>query len=233
MAAATENYGLATGVANDDLIEPGHHNRVADTLDRVLGGFLKRMMADGAYQGWELGTDGMIAAGEGLVNGCWCRTSVAQAVTGLTSNATNYVFAGSDTDSAPAGTVRFFAELSATKPAGAVLLATAVVDAEGQISEVGNAPAGADRNCRRLEIGEAAGEGVVEAVPAGEEAVVTVSHDLSFVVPGAIEVEVDGESFSWDVQGAAGASGFRIVAKNEGTAAADLEYAWRRWGLVG
>ena len=65
MAGSTANYGLATGVVTDDLIEPEHHNRVADTLDRVLGWFLKRMMADGAYSGWTLTTAGTVEPGSG------------------------------------------------------------------------------------------------------------------------------------------------------------------------
>jgi hypothetical protein len=67
MAGVSANYGLATGVLADDLIEPQHHNRVADTVDRVLGLFLKRMMAAGVYEGWSLTLDGEVTAGEGLV----------------------------------------------------------------------------------------------------------------------------------------------------------------------
>ena len=46
--AQTNIYGLPTGVVADDFIEPSHHNRIADPLDRLLGNFLQKLMADGA-----------------------------------------------------------------------------------------------------------------------------------------------------------------------------------------
>ena len=45
MATTTPNYQLATGVVTDDFVQPDHQNRVADTVDRALGRFLRRMTA--------------------------------------------------------------------------------------------------------------------------------------------------------------------------------------------
>lgn len=230
---ATENYGLAAGVVTDDLIEPEHHNRLAEALDRVLGSFLRQMMADGAWSGWELATDGTVGAGEGLVGACWCKTAAALAVTGLTANAVNYVFGGTTEDSATAGSVRFYAELSATKAPGSVLLGAMTVDSDGKVAAVDDGVDGVDRNCLRLEIGTARGNGTVASVPVGESCTVNVSHGVSFAVPGAIAVDVPGEGFTTEVRNAHEAAGFVIVGTNTGTQAADFVYAWERRGLIG
>lgn len=233
MASVTENYGLTTGVVTDDLIEPEHHNRVAETVDRVLGSFLRRMMAAGAWSGWELTTEGKVTAGEGLVGACWCKTTAAQAVTGLSTNAVNYVFGGVTEESAPTGQVRFYAELSATKAPGSILLGTMTVDSEGVVTAVDSEAGAVDRNCLRLEIGRATGKGVLTDVGGGESCTVAVSHPERFLVPGAIAVEAEGGGFAVEVRETHRAEGFIIVAKNTGTEARDFVYAWERRGLVG
>jgi hypothetical protein len=232
MAGTTENYGLANGVVADDLIEPQHHNRMADTLDRVLGSFLKRMMADGAYSGWGLTMAGTVTPGEGLVGGCWCETAAPAAVESLTAGATNYVFGGVADDSAPAGGVRFSGALSQTKPPGAVLLGSMTVNAGGQVTAVDEDVAGVDRNCLRLEVGRATGNGVAEAVPGGHQVRVEVGHEVVFLVPGALEVTVSSGGFDWEVRDAHEAGGFAIVATNTGGPPANFVYAWERRGLI-
>lgn len=232
MAGVSANYGLATGVVADDLIEPGHHNRLADTLDRVVGWFLKRMMASGVYEGWSLTLDGTVTAGEGLVDACWCATTAAQGVGGLAPGAVNYVFAGTDSESAPEGTVCFFAALSPTKPAGALLLGTMTLDGSGQVTAVDESAEGVDRDCRRLRIGSVAGSGAVEGVPVGQSVSVAVEHDARFVVPGAIEVAVAGSDFSYEVLETHRGDGFVLVGTNNGQAAQDFEYSWERSGFV-
>ncbi len=232
MAGVSANYGLATGVLADDLIEPQHHNRVADTVDRVLGWFLKRMMAAGVYEGWSLALDGTVTAGEGLVGACWCATTGAQSVADLTPGAVNYVFAGTDSDSAPKGTVRFFAALSPTRPAGSLLLGTMTLDGSGAVTAVDDWAGGVDRDCRRLHIGRASGSGLSEAVPPGGSVTVPISHDTVFVVPGAIEVEVAAPDFVVEVWETYRADGFVVVATNQAQTAQDFEYSWTRSGFV-
>ena len=232
MAGTTENYGLARGVATDDFIEPDHHNRLAETLDRALGWFLKKMMADGAYDGWELTETGGVSPGEGLVSGCWCQTGEAQAIETLTSNAVNYVFGGIQTGSAPEGSIRFFAELSPTKPPGAILLGSVELDAEGAVIGLDNEVPGADRNCRRLEIESTSGSGVVERVPPGSEFAFEVQHDSRFVVPGSISLTVSSASFVWHVEEAYRPDGFVVVSRNAGSYEEDFEYSWSRHGFV-
>ncbi|MCE5237328.1 hypothetical protein LLH23_02425 [bacterium] len=233
MAGTTEHYGLAVGVVTDDIVEPDHHNRVAATLDRVLGGALRSLVADGAYSGWLLNTSGAVTAGEGLVAGCWCKTTADAAITGLTSGATNHVFARSNSGSAPDGTVDFAAQLSAEKPAGAVYLGTAEVDSGGVVTAVDNAAAGVDRNCLRLEIGQAAGSGTVASVPAAGTFSVEITHALSLLVPGAIAFSSQSANFTWELQETWRGDGFKVSGTNNGAEAADLVYAWTRRGLVG
>jgi len=233
MAGTTENYGLAVGVVTDDIVEPDHHNRVAATLDRVLGGVIKSLIADGAHSGWLLDLDGEVTAGDGLVAGCWCNTTEASGVTGLTRSATNYVFGRTNSGSAPDGAVDFVAQLTAEKPAGAVYLGTAEVDGSGAVTAVDNEAAGVDRNCLKLEIGQAAGNGTLADVPADGEFTVDVTHGLNLLVPGAIAFNSSSEDFTWELQETWRGDGFVVSGKNNGTAEADFVYEWVRRGLVG
>jgi hypothetical protein len=229
----TANYGLPTGVVTDDLVEPEHQNRLADTVDRVLGLFLQRLMADGAHQGWELQSDKTVAAGEGLVAGCWCATTGSQAITGLTSGETNYVFATTTGASAPDGTVAFFAQLSATPPAGCVYLGTMALDAGGGVTDLDSDAPGVDRNCYRLEIRPLEGTGIVYDVPPGGVVELTVDHSSegAFRALGPIELVVS-EGFEGRVVEWHEATQFRAEAENVTGYPDDLTYSWRREGLV-
>jgi hypothetical protein len=231
MAGVSENYGLAVGVATDDFIEPEHHNRVAATLDRVLGGFLKKMMAQGAYSGWGLTLAGLVTAGEGLVGGCWCQSIAEQAIAGLTAGATNYVFGRAAAEGPTTGAVGFFGQVSATKPAGAVLLGTVEVDGTGTVTAVHEDVASVERNCLRLEIGRLTGSGLVTDVAAGAEVTAQVSHG-AMLVPGAIEFS-GSEGFSFVLEETYRGDGFAVTARNDGATAADFSYSWVRRGLVG
>lgn len=232
MASVTENYGLAVDVVTDDFIEPAHHNRVAATLDRVLGGFLKKMMAEGAFSGWGLTLTGTVTAGEGLVGGCWCMSSQEQAITGLTAGATNHVFGRAGSAGPTTGAIGFFGQLSATKPAGAVLLGTVEVDGTGAVTAVEEETVGVDRNCLRLEIGKVSGSGLVTEVAASEAFTVEVEHAQGLLVPGAIEFS-GSEGFSWELCEAYRRDGFVVKGRNEGTSEADFAYSWVRRGLLG
>ena len=70
MGSTTPNYGLATGVQTDELVEPWHHNRVADTLDRALGEMVRRLLPEGVHAGWLIGEEKSVTAGSGLIRAC-------------------------------------------------------------------------------------------------------------------------------------------------------------------
>jgi hypothetical protein len=233
MAGVTENYGFAVEVATDDFIEPDHHNRMAATLDRVLGNFLKKMMADGAFSGWGLTTQGKVTAGEGLIGGCWCQTAEEQAISGLTAAATNYVFARPTSEGPTTGAVSFFAQVSGTKPAGAILLGTVEVDGDGQVTAVHEDLPEVDRNCLKLEIGQLCGSGLVTAVVAGADFTAQVQHGEVFIVPGAIVFNSSSGGFTWELRETYRGDGFVIKGHNGGTSEADFAYTWARRGLIG
>jgi hypothetical protein len=243
MAGITENYGLTVGVVTDDIIEPDHHNRVAATLDRVLGGMIRHLLVNGAHQGWLLTTDADVTAGAGIIAGCWCETDEASAITGLTRNAINHVFAVTNAGSAPDGTVDFVAQLTEVTPEGAVYLGTATVDASGTVTAVDSLVAGVDRDCLSLAVTVIAGSGVVEGfygLSEGEMALIEVDHlelgEFHWAEPPRIE-DAPGVAFLLDVACTNGRR-FRVWAMRTddvgggwtGPAAADLEYSWTRRG---
>lgn len=232
MAGVSENYGLAVDVATDNFIEPDHHNRMAATVDRVLGNLSKKMVAQGAHSGWGLTLTGTVTAGEGLVGGCWCKTAAEQGIGELTAGASNYVFGRAAAEAAADGGIQFFAQISATKPAGAVLLGTVEVNAQGLITAVDEDPAGVDRNCLRLEIGRVSGNGMVTGVPAGGEFTAQVSHGEVFLVPGAIQIG-GSEGFTWELAETYRGDGFLVKGTNGGASEADFVYSWVRRGLIG
>lgn len=242
MAEMTEHYGLTIGVVTDEVIDPEHHNRTAATLDRVLGSVLAKLLAAGVFDGWLLNTDGEVTVGEGLVAGCWCRTVADTAVSDLTNGATNHVFARTDGTSAPDGTVDFVAQLSPTKPEGAVYLGTMTVDAQGEVTAVDSEVAGVDRDCRKLGVGEVSGSGVLEdyySLAEGEMAPIEVEHDSEgefyWAEPPRM-AEAPGVIFLLDTSYTNG-SRFRVWALRNDDAgggwsggAGDLEYGWTRRG---
>jgi len=232
--AQTNIYGLPTGVVADDFIEPSHHNRIADTLDRILGNFLQKIMADGALSGWEITQDKQISAGEGIVAGCWCKTTQAQDITGLTNNIKNYVFGTTTEQSPDEGTVAFAAQPGPSGPSGAIFLGTLTLDAAGEVTDFDNEAEGVDRNLMLLEIGTAEGEGCVEQVPSGASITVPVDHSevACFIVPGALDLQVAGEHFDYEVKQAYAGTGFQIAATNTSGYPQDFSYTWTRYGFI-
>ncbi len=230
MASETANYHLVTGVVGDDFVEPEHNNRVADTVDRVMGNYLLRLMTAGAYDGWEITAAKQVDAGEGLVAACWCSSGVAGEVDGLTVGAVNYVFAQTGSTSGADGSVTFQAQQSASGPSGSVFLGTIELDAQGDVVEIDNAADGVDRQCYALAWRSLSGSGVEAAVPASGEVSFDVIHE-ALRVPGAIAFAVEGEDFTWEIDRTYLATGFRVTATNNGAAAADLVYSWEREGI--
>lgn len=233
MGTLTSHYQLTAGVTVDEVIAPEHQNRLAEVVDRVVGQVVKRLLTAGVHEGWELTSEGEVGPGSGLVSGCWCATAEAQGISDLTPGAMNYVYAVSDEDSAPTGSVVFLATLSSTPPGEAVYLGTLEVDGQGEIGAVDSAAAGVARQCWPLQWGQARGEGVAEEVAAEETVSVRVEHGVSFRVPGALSVESESEDFSWVVRETHEAGGFTLEVTNEGSTAADFVYSWVRQGFVG
>lgn len=234
MPNLTPNYKLTTDVVTDDFVQPEHNNRAADTLDRVLGWFLRQIIRAGVYEGWEITEAKQVSPGEGLVWACWCKTVSGQDVEDLTNGAVNYVFVEANDTSAPDGTVRTYAQLSPSGPSGSVFLGTVELDGDGEVVAIDNEAEGVDRDCHPLRWGAFAGSGSVEAVPPGAEVSFYVDHGEqgSFRAPGAISFQVEGGEFSWSIDQAHDAERFRVTAVNEGSYVEDLEYSWQREGLV-
>jgi len=234
MASSTENYGFTTGVTSDDLVEAGHHNRVADTVDRALGEFLRGVINRGACQGWEIGEDKTVGPGEGLVGACWCRTGSAQAIAGLTSGAVNYVYVALDETSAPDGTVQFVGQLAPPGPGGAAFLGTLELDGQGAVLSVDNHAEGVERQCHALRFGKLAGSGTVVGVPGGGSQAVMVDHAAAgeFRTLGDLRVEAGGEGFEVRVLEHHRGDRFELEVTNPGEEPADVVYSWSREGLL-
>jgi hypothetical protein len=188
----TGNYGFNVGMTTDDFVTPEHVDRPARTVDRVLGALARRLLSAGVYAGWAIGEDQTVSAGSGLVAGAWGETSAAQAISGLTNGAVNYVWAHATADTAPSGTVNFSAQLQPTTPPNAIRLGTLTLDAQGAVTNVDNA--GSDRGCFALLSDTLRGSGTVPAVGAGQSTTVEISHAL-LAIPGALSCDA-GEHFS-------------------------------------
>lgn len=234
MASTTPIYGLVTGVVGGDLIEPDHHNRVADSLDRVLGGVLSGLLNAGACKGWEIRSDGTVSPGCGLVAACWCQTEQAQAISSLSAGATNYVFACTTVQSAPAGEVAFVGQASPEGPSGAVYLGTIEVDTGGMVTQVNNHAPGVQRQCHPLRWGVVSGSGVAEAVAPGDSVRLVVDHsaEADFRLPGALWVGALSEGFVATVEEHYRGGSFVVQLSNQGMEQADCPYEWRREGLL-
>jgi hypothetical protein len=230
MAGWTGNYGFATDVAVDDFVQPAHNNRIADTVDRVLGGVLKNLMRPGVLEGWSILADRTVGVGQGLVAACWCQTTQAQAIVGLTDDAVNHVFLEADADGPTGGSVNVFAQLSSSGPTGAIYLGTIGLDAAGAVTAINNDAPGVDRQCHPLAWSTLSGAGTIAAVPAGGEASDLVSHQ-ALRVPGAIALETTSPDFTWEITESWRGDGFLLTVTNNGASAADFDYTWTREGI--
>ena len=235
MPTQSANYGLWIGMVTDDFIQPQHVDTVARVVDRVLGGVVGGLLAPGVYAGWEVGSDGQVTAGWGVLGAALGATGAEQAITGLVNGTLNYVFAVPGSDIAPNGTVIFAAQTAAGGPAGAVgpagalYLGTVTLDAGGNVTAEDNAAAGVSRGVFPLTATTLSGSGTVAAVPAGQPVTVTVTH-AALAVPGAISFTVSS-GFTYVLSQTWQGTGFTAVVTNGGTAAADLTYGWVRQGI--
>ncbi|MEN6343912.1 MAG: hypothetical protein ABFE16_01345 [Armatimonadia bacterium] len=230
----TPRYGLATDLGTDDFIEPGHHNRLAETIDRVLGSLVEKVLGRGVFAGWELTSGKQVTAGEGLVGNCWCTTTVNSAISGLTAGALNHVYAVATGYSAPEGTVAFAAQLAPPGPGGSVYLGTMTLDAGGTVTAVDNWASGVERSCCRLQMAKISGSGTATAVPAGssQSKIVTHSEKAEFIVAGHLVAETSTPDFSVRVTESSRGDQFTLEITNGGTASADCSFTWQREGLL-
>ncbi len=231
MPGVTDNYQFVTAVAVDDFVQPSHNNRLADTVDRVLGSVLRRLLTAGVHEGWSILADKTVGPGQGLVGVCWCETASAQAITGLTDDAVNHVFVQATADGGPDGTISVFAQLSGTGPSDSVYLGTIELDAGGDVVAIDNAAAGVDRQCYPLAWRSLSGSGTVESVDPEAEESVYVEHD-DLRVPGAIELSSSSQDFTWEIDETWRADEFLLRVTNNGGSAADFEYTWTREGIA-
>ncbi len=233
MATQTEHYGLAAGVISDDFVQPDHQNKVAETLDRVVGNVVKQLISAGVYSGWLIQEDKTVSAGQGLVQGCWCDTSSNQAITGLQDDAVNYVFAVANDQSPDQGAVDFSGQLTAEGPSGAVYLGIIELDNGGEVVEIDNT-SGADRGCFPLLTATVSGSGEIGEVPGGGQISFDIDHRAAanFLVPGAIEFEAAGNDFAIELSKTYQKAQFEVVATNSSSYPRDLLYTWQRWGIA-
>ena len=234
MASSTPNYGLATAVETDDLVEATHHNRMADTLDRALGELVKGLLGTGAHEGWEITNAKQVGAGAGLIGPCWCSTAAAQGISGLTNGAVNYVYAVLDEGSAPDGSVRFSGQLAPPGPGSSILLGTLALNGAGQVVTVDNAPTGAQRSCHALRFGELVGTGTVANLPAGQTASVLVDHSAAgvFRLPGDLRASTATLNVAVTVSEHYRGDRFGLTITNSGTTPASVTYTWTREGIL-
>lgn len=136
----TTIYGLTTDYGTEVILS-AEIDREADVLDR-LGLGLRTLPFAGVISGWVLSTAKTVGAGSGMVGGCYCLTTVAQAVTGLTNSVTNYVYAAVNSTSPNDGTVSFAAVTSTLSiPTNGVRLGTMVLNGAGTCTAATDNPA--------------------------------------------------------------------------------------------
>jgi hypothetical protein len=234
LASRTEHYGLTTNLAADDFIEPGHHNDLADLIDRVVGGVLVSLGPRGVHAGWELTSGAVVTPGCGLVAACWCETDQAQVISGLVGGTVNHVYAVAVAGSPTAGTVGFVAQLAPPGPWGAAYLGTLEVAPSGLITRVDNAPPGSQRCCHSIRFGAVSGAAVAPAVPASTAAELVVDHSGqgSFRIPGDLSVSSASAEFRWLVSAHHRGDQFALKVWNDGADVADFRCTWTREGLL-
>jgi len=232
MPAQTVHYGLTTDVVTDDFVQPQDNNRAADVLDRVLWNFLSKLMADGALSGWLIQNDKTVAAGEGLVDGCWCQTLAAQSILNLTSGAVNYVFGQKDATSADQGTIAFHASTSPTKPSGEVYLGTIQLDAGGGVVSFDNNAAGVDRNLYKLEVTVLSGSGQYQGLGAGQSTTITITH-AALRLFGEITFSCTPPQVTYEITEHHDGDQFKVKLTNTGGSSVDVSYSWTRQGVTG
>jgi hypothetical protein len=232
MATQSENYGLTVGMTADDFVAADDVDRPARTLDRVLGAVAGQLLSAGVYSGWELQTNATVSAGAGLLACAWGQTGTAQAVSGLSNGALNYVFALATSDTPPDGAVAFTAQLNATPPPGALYLGTVTLDGSGNVTALDSQAAGVSRGCFPLLSTTLSGGGTVPGVAGGAVSPLAISH-APLLLPGAISFTASDPHFTFTLEQTWSGAGFTAQVTNTDTVAHDLVYTWQRHGIGG
>ncbi|MCD6352470.1 MAG: hypothetical protein J7M26_10150 [Armatimonadetes bacterium] len=241
--AQTENYELDI-LTDEDFVNEGWFQRLVKVLDRALGEFLQQWACGGVISGWSLGTDKTVSAGEGIVNGCHCKTASSTDISSiLTSGTTNYVYAVTTANSAPDGDVAFQATQVATNiPSTAVRLGKLVLDASGNVTGADDDPSDCPRDyAKPLRYRRIAGEWTGQ-VAVGEALVIEIDHSdlLDFAVPLDLTVETDPGVHVVALADGASGSVFRLRIWNEWQTGyaygyggvEDIRVTWRRGGFA-
>lgn len=234
MVERTPHFGLPTGVAADEFIDPEHHNSVANALDSVVGGVLANLARPGVHSGWLLTSDGAVSAGCGLVGTCWCQTQTPSPVQSLVRSATNHVWAAPLSSSPARGEVVFVAQLLPPGPGGGVYLGTLTVDSSGEcVDAVSDAP-GVERSCFRVAFGRASGRLSVGPLAPGQAGDREVEHggQAEFRIPGALSIEALTLGCQWTVLQHHEGSSFVVRVANQTGVEGVFELSWTREGLL-
>jgi hypothetical protein len=106
---ATTYLQLLNGAATGDPLPAASWNKAAGAVDRIAQ-VPYNLLGAGIKSGWNI-TSGAstVTSGMGLIGACWCRTTAAQAISGLAAGSTNYVYAKADAGSPASGTLDFVA----------------------------------------------------------------------------------------------------------------------------
>lgn len=231
---ATTNYGLADGKTTDDFLAASEWNQVPDTLDRILGALVRYFTMESVRTGWSIAAAKTVGAGAGWCGMAYCVTTEAQAITGLTNGALNYVFARADGTSPESGTVTFIASTSSTKTTGDLLLGTITLDGGGTVTAQSDSVDGDDRGFFGLKPREFTGSGSVASLAGSASVDVDIDHSSqgTMYVPGAIAVTITEENVTYACSKWYDDNGFTITFANGNAYAVSVTYSWTRKGLA-
>jgi len=153
-----------------------------------------------------------------------------------TPSATNYVFARKGSDMVSRGIVEFYASTSPTVPDNELLLASALLDGNGDCISYDDHPTGAARDLW-AGVGQyktLSGSGTVENVPAGESVEVNPTHDQLLFL-GGLTVSLDTEYYAYgsvEVTEHYRDAEFKFTITNNTESPCTFNYAWERSGRV-
>ncbi len=127
---ATTYLALLNGVATGAPLPAADWNKFTGAVDRQAA-LQYALWGSGRLTGWGI-TSGTscVASGTGQVGGCYCVTTVSQAISGLASG-TMYVFAKTDAGSPASGTIDFVARTTSGTVTNADGVTAAVILGKG------------------------------------------------------------------------------------------------------
>jgi hypothetical protein len=128
----TTYLALLNATSTGQSLPAASWNKMTEAQDRGGGQMMAALFVGGVKAGWSL-TSGAstISSGNGQVGPCWCVTGAAQAISGLVSGSTNYVFAKTNGGSPASGTISFVARATSTTIANTDGVTSAVILGKG------------------------------------------------------------------------------------------------------